>query len=375
MPRPRGIDFHQQQSPRNPLHLKNSTGSEANSLHRAAVDNRSPKLDDGRSPRSPPFERKRGSRAADLETKLNKAQEELGKLRDQLASAEVAKVDAEEALEKAKKQVFTANRIPEVNKEAIALLPKSDQTRSSKLENVISPATADASEVMDPTETIEVQNDLKQGEEEKGNVDEDPETMFKEDCYNDIGAMEEKLQEKSPEVLELKAMILEKEKEVEVLLEENMVFKRRAEAEAAELSAAARAKEEELLAKISSMDDELKQSRERTACLTEKLAAAEAAKAKLEEEMRRLRIQTEQWRKAAEAATALLATGDTKFRELGGGRRVTERCRSMDKHIGGGYFGWDSPSELEEDKVGGGRRRATGVRMFGDLWRKKMQHK
>ncbi|XP_019052574.1 PREDICTED: interactor of constitutive active ROPs 4-like [Nelumbo nucifera] len=58
----------------------------------------------------------------------------------------------------------------------------------------------------------------------------------------------------------------------------------------------------------------------------------------------RVQTETEQWRKAADAATAVLADR----MEMNG--RVTERCGSMDKHLnnggletaGGGYTGFDN---------------------------------
>ncbi|XP_065017551.1 interactor of constitutive active ROPs 4-like [Musa acuminata AAA Group] len=165
----------------------------------------------------------------------------------------------------------------------------------------------------------------------------------------------------SPEAVELKAMILAKEEEVLTLLEENMIFKRRAEEEAARMAAAAGAREHELKTRIESLEEELKESTARAAELVQHLAVAEGAKARLEAEMRRLRAQTEQWRKAAEAAVTLLATAGTP-----------------DKHLGGvGYFGRCSPliaGESEEEMAGGARRKAAvGIRMFGELWKKRIQ--
>ncbi|KAL5673760.1 hypothetical protein ACJX0J_018066, partial [Zea mays] len=93
-------------SQRAPLHLKTTACSEANGAHhRPVADRSSPRV----SPRSPLPEKKRaaGTRVAELEGKLGKVQEELKKLREQLASAEAAKKDAQVALEEAKKRVGT----------------------------------------------------------------------------------------------------------------------------------------------------------------------------------------------------------------------------------------------------------------------------
>ncbi|XP_018682781.2 interactor of constitutive active ROPs 1 isoform X2 [Musa acuminata AAA Group] len=381
----RGSDLHQQQSPRAPLHLKTSVISEANILHRMVVD-RSPKLEDGRSPRSPLHEKKRSTRVADLETKLSKAQEELKKLRDQLGSAEVAKVDAEQALEKAKKQVFSVNRNSELDKQKPlpqesepASEPKPQPAPKSEVEDVSSSTASDVSTLAVQMEPLGQVKHEEEAEKEKD--EQNMEIIMKKDDDNNIGGGVVERNElvdlpESPEEVKLKYMILKKEKEVEFLLEENMSFKRRAEEEAENLAADARAKEEELKAKISSMEEELKESRARAAHLMEQLAAAEGAKATLEVEMKRLRVQTGQWRKAAEAATALVAAGDRAATEMGG-KRVAERCRSMDGHHGG-FDGWDLPlvgGESEQDGVVGGRRKSAGIWMFGDLWKKRLQQR
>ncbi|RWW18905.1 hypothetical protein GW17_00017079 [Ensete ventricosum] len=323
------------------------------------------------------------SRVADLETKLSKAQEELKKLRDQLGSAEVAKVDAEQALEKAKKQVFTVDRNSELDKRKSppqesepAPEPKPQTAPKSEVEDVSSPTASDVSKLVVPMEPLDQIKHEEEAEKEKD--EQNMETiMQKDDDNNNGGGVEERNElvdlPESPEEVKLKYMILEKAKEVEFLLEENMSFKRRAEEEAENLAADARAKEEELKAKIGSMEEELKESRARAAHLMEQLAAAEGAKATLEVEMRRLRVQTGQWRKAAEAATGLLAAGDRAAAETGG-RRVAERCRSMDGHHGG-FDGWDSPlvgGVSEEDGVVGGRRKSAGIWTFGDLWKKRL---
>ncbi|KAF7822541.1 interactor of constitutive active ROPs 4-like [Senna tora] len=96
--------------------------------------------------------------------------------------------------------------------------------------------------------------------------------------------------------------------------------------------------------------------------------------------MKKLRIQTEQWRKAADAAAAVLAGG------VDINPRISERCGSMDKHFGGmfetpggynnnGGFVVGSPGIGEdlEDGFGSVKKKGSGIRMFGDLWKKKGQ--
>ncbi|CAL1373265.1 unnamed protein product [Linum trigynum] len=87
--------------------------------------------------------------------------------------------------------------------------------------------------------------------------------------------------------------------------------------------------------------------------------------------MKRMRVQTEQWRKAADAAAAVLAGGFVVSDQI-------QRCASMEKHLGGygaGYvgspgFGDDS---MDEGYGSGGKQRkgSSGIKMFGDLWKRK----
>ncbi|XP_010919906.1 interactor of constitutive active ROPs 4 [Elaeis guineensis] len=418
MPRSRGSEMPQRQSPRAPLHLKTTACSEANGVHRHMVD-RSPKLEDRRSPRSPLHEKKRGTRVADLETKLTRAQEELKKLREQLASTEAAKKEAQEALEEAKKRIPAAATSPQDSEEEKPPLPlkeetetttqpldsqeKSEQTVEKELleskseeESVNSPAT-DVFEVVSPapvpTEPIDKENEAgniynekvveeKEEEETKAMVEKDGEIEMTATEKKEVGEDNRPIEiAESAEVLELKAKLLEKEKELENLSAENESFKNKAAEASENMMAAARAKEEELGVKLGSVEEELRESRTKAERLQEKLEAVEGARVALEAEMKRLRVQTEQWRKAAEAAAAVMAAGEGPGVEMMGDRKVAERCGSMNKHLGtggGGFGGWGSPlmgGEMDDEGIGGGKRRGAGIRMFGDLWKKKGQQK
>ncbi|XP_047950894.1 interactor of constitutive active ROPs 1-like [Salvia hispanica] len=120
----------------------------------------------------------------------------------------------------------------------------------------------------------------------------------------------------------------EKSREAEVVGEENAKMKMEIE---------------ELSLKLKQANEEVEKSRANVATMKEKVEASERGKVELEMEMKRLRVQTEQWRKAADAAAAVLAG-------------------EVDKHVYG-----SSP----EDSDDGGKRRGSGIKMFGDLWRKK----
>ncbi|CAL9072950.1 unnamed protein product [Musa acuminata var. zebrina] len=327
----RGTELPQRRPQRVPLHQK--TNSEVNSLHRtavAAVDRRV-KPEKRQSPRSTLHEiqRKSGPRVADLETKLGRALVELDRLRDRLALAEAAKLDAERALEMSKEQVPAASA-----------------------ESINSPNTNDVFQVVAPTEPInQEKDDVSKPEEDETETAKEEEKTEEEQCKR-VEIPD------STEMVELKSKLLEKTTEVGILLEENVLFKRRAAEETAKATAAARAKEEELMTKLRSAEEELKQSKAKEELLTEQLQAAEGAKSVLEAEMNLLRVQTEQWRKAAEAAAAALVPGDVGDEEWGPAL------------MAGDGMG-------EEGVVAGRRRKkgAAGVRMFGELWKKKSLHK
>lgn len=362
----------QRQSPRSTLQLRTSS-SESDGVHstmtnRGTVD-RSPKLGDRRSPRNPVVEKKRGTRVSDLESQLTRAQDELKKLKEQLACAEAAKREAEEELQKARKQI-PAEGPPQIQE----CLEQGTVTIScpGKLpveENAVdeNSTETDVFEVPAVTSPIEAKVELVHTPEQ-----EDNETKPIEECSEPPPEPEKLLDlSENAEITKLRAELAEKERELEGFHIESDELKRQVSEVASEASAA-RAREEESASKLIHLGEELEESKARVAQLADELKAMEAAKLALETEMKKLKVQTEQWRKAADAAAAVLAGGV----EMNG--RVPERWGSMDKHFGGfdpvGYTGFGSPMADElDDGLGGGKRKGAGIRMFGDLWKKKGQ--
>ncbi|GFP98862.1 interactor of constitutive active rops 1 [Phtheirospermum japonicum] len=119
---------------------------------------------------------------------------------------------------------------------------------------------------------------------------------------------------------------------------------------------------DELTLRLTNISQELEKSKANAVEKDEKLEIAEKAKEELENEMRKLRVQSEQWRKAADAAASVLAGGV----EING-RRLSERCGSMDK-VYMNTFEHDG-----DDVFGGEKRKGSGIRMLGELWKKKGQ--
>ncbi|PWZ31912.1 Interactor of constitutive active ROPs 4 [Zea mays] len=361
-------------SQRAPLHLKTTACSEANGAHhRPVADRSSPRV----SPRSPLPEKKRaaGTRVAELEGKLGKVQEELKKLREQLASAEAAKKDAQVALEEAKKRVGTKGS-PASTTTTTPLSPPSPGVEIAKKTEELKlpqPAAEEESSINVPAtdvfEVVRAESGDKENQsaaevcevvscgggkaavdvaENEETEEEETKKMIGED--NSAAVESDGADKESPEVVELKAKLAEKDTEIAALTAENAELKKQAE-EAAE---AAKKAEEGPASRAAKAEHELKEGAAREARVGEQLRASEAAREALDGELRRLRVQTEQWRKAAEAAAAVLG-GDNHLTGLAGN-------------------GWGSPATMPDDgddEGFGGKRKGAGIRVLGDLWKRK----
>ncbi|KAL0333340.1 UNVERIFIED_CONTAM: Interactor of constitutive active ROPs 2, chloroplastic [Sesamum angustifolium] len=165
--------------------------------------------------------------------------------------------------------------------------------------------------------------------------------------------------ETSESILEdLKASLLENETRLKCITEENKqlkseIMKReiersRASDEALALAETAKAAEREALMKLGYLTEEADKSCRKAARVTEQLDAAQAANNEMEAELRRLKVQYHQWRKAADAA-AMLSTG------ING--KYVERTGSLDYHTIGGKL--SSPYSEDTDDESPRRKTAT----------------
>ncbi|KAF9666623.1 hypothetical protein SADUNF_Sadunf16G0248000 [Salix dunnii] len=349
-------------------HPLRTSNSDSDPVHHRPITDRSPKLGDRCSPRGAQpdslNQKKLGTRIADLESQLGQAQVELKTLKEQLASAEAAKKEAQKELEKKAKK----GSVP---------VPEED---SKKVDEVFedNQLETDVFEVQVETETVEPKVDppvdlLDQTEKENNPTEILAETQLIPEpeklSFHDLAL-------KDDEINMLKNTLEEKQNELGVFGMENENLKNQLN-EANLYISTAKSKEEEMSLKLGQLGVELEASKANAAQLKEKLEAAEGANEALETEMKKMKVQTEQWRKAADAAAAVLAGGV----ELNG--RIPERCGSMDKHFGGifepqagGYAGFvGSPGMADDldDGFGRGKRKSSGIKKFGDLWKKKGQ--
>ncbi|KAM7492471.1 hypothetical protein LguiA_035392 [Lonicera macranthoides] len=345
MPRSRGSEVPQRQSPRGPPLLRTSS-SNSDPLHnRPPITDRSPKLGGHRSPRGSHSDsvnqKKLGTRIAGLESQLEQAQEELKILKHQLDSAEAAKKQAQQELQKNATNAPIVQESVQLQKETYVFeVPVEKMPPKSKVD-----FTHPTSESPVILKTIKP-------------------------SLNDLVV-------KNDEIDSLRSKIEEKEKELEVFGRENKSLKSELNGATLELSLA-QAKKEETNLRLKQLEEELKASKGNVSELNKKVEEVEGVKVGLESEMKKLKVQTEQWRKAADAAAAILAGGV----DMNGGIKVSERRGSMDNkrfgvgfepHVGnyGGYLGSPGFADDSDDGFEGGKRK--GIRMFGDLWKKKGQ--
>ncbi|XP_044502224.1 interactor of constitutive active ROPs 4-like [Mangifera indica] len=380
MPRSRGSEMPQRQSPRGPHQLRTSS-SDSDPPHHRSIADRSPKVGDRRSPRGAPHSdpvhpKKLGTRIADLESQLGQAQEELKVLKDQLASAEAAKKEAQEELEKKTKKPKAPESMEITKQHSPSEIKEAKITETNPGDEVQDKIGWETDVFEVPVEKVTVDPKIEisqQTSEEKetkkiGVSTEPPATPEpKKASIHDLSLANE-------EITMLKSKLEEKENELVVSGEENENLKLQLNEATLNISTA-EAKNEEMTQNLSQLGEELKASKEEAVKLKEKLEAVAGVKEALETEMKKLRVQTEQWRKAADAAAAVLAGGV----EMNG--RIPERCVSMDKHFGGvfeplagGYAGFvGSPGITDDidDGFSSGKRKGSGIRKFGDLWKKK----
>ncbi|KAM3340302.1 interactor of constitutive active ROPs 2, chloroplastic isoform X1 [Capsicum galapagoense] len=165
----------------------------------------------------------------------------------------------------------------------------------------------------------------------------------------------------------LRASLLDKETELQSIKEENEILKaeiKKKETEGSKandstlaLAEAARTAEREALMKLGHLTEEADNSIRKAARMTEQLDAAQNANSEMEAELRRLKVQADQWRKAAEAAAAMLSTGNNG--------KYTERAGSLDYHTK-----LDSPISEETDDDSPKKKNGNMLKKIGVLLKK-----
>ncbi|KAM1576045.1 hypothetical protein PS2_032275 [Malus domestica] len=170
-------------------------------------------------------------------------------------------------------------------------------------------------------------------------------------------------------MVELKASLLDKETELQNIAEENEMLKmelknketerNKVNDDAVVSAEAARAAEREALMKLGYATEEVHKSTRRAARVTEQLDTAQAANSEMESELRKLKVQADQWRKAAEAAAAMLSTGNNG--------KLVERTGSLDCN---NYNPLSSPYSEDMNDDSPKKKNGNMLKKIGVLWKK-----
>ncbi|QCE09305.1 interactor of constitutive active ROPs 3-like isoform X2 [Vigna unguiculata] len=167
-------------------------------------------------------------------------------------------------------------------------------------------------------------------------------------------------------VAELKGDLMDKETTLQSISEENEMLKfeiskRFGHAEVAAELEAAKAAEREAVMKLGIVMEDAERSNRKAERVAEQLEASQAANSIVEAELRRLKVQSDQWRKAAEAAAAMLSAGNNG--------KLTERSMSLDNNYNS-MMNKYSPfcEELDDDFQT--KKNGNMLKKIGILWRK-----
>ncbi|XP_030968466.1 interactor of constitutive active ROPs 3 isoform X1 [Quercus lobata] len=184
--------------------------------------------------------------------------------------------------------------------------------------------------------------------------------------------LEKELKKLNERVSELRANLMDKETELQSISEENEMLKleiKKREMDRGKANdhvvaevEAAKAAEREALMKLGIVMEEADKSNRRAARVTEQLEATQAANSEMEAELRRLKVQSDQWRKAAEAAAAMISAGNNG--------KFMERTASLDSNYNSiaGKMGSPYSEDMEDDLLK--KKNGNMLKKIGVLWKK-----
>ncbi|KAI3523008.1 hypothetical protein L1887_01061 [Cichorium endivia] len=290
-----------------------------------------------RTPRSTPAsEKKRVGRVSELENQVAQLQEELKKTKDHLSESESCQKRAQREAEDAKKQLAAALAKLEESQQQLDEIYASEESRIQELRKISQDRdraweselkavqkhhemdSAVLAATMNENQKLKIQ--LQKAAESEAAKD-----KYAESAHDEVHTLRLELSETLVLVAELKARLNEsKDSEAQAL---ELVSQTREQLEMVESSM-----EKDVVQLIEDTD-----GNDEVARVVE-LGSALAANAEMESELRKLKVQTEQWRKAAEMAAAMVL-GD------GGSGKFVEQSESFIFHA----LGQKSNSSYSED--------------------------
>lgn len=168
----------------------------------------------------------------------------------------------------------------------------------------------------------------------------------------------------------LQETLLQKETLLQEIHKENESLKQRlttlVNRSCADNATEARSAEQKDITKLENPTEEDKNIK-KTARVIEQLNAAQAVNTELESELRKLKVQSDQWRKAAEAAAAMLTSGNNG--------KYIDRTGSLDSgyHTLGGRINSPYAEDLNDDSVK--KKNGNMLKKIGVLWKKGQNQK
>ncbi|KAE8721884.1 40S ribosomal protein S23-like [Hibiscus syriacus] len=175
-----------------------------------------------------------------------------------------------------------------------------------------------------------------------------------------------KLKKLEADLIELRENLTAKETELKTVTEQNKMLEREIDKSGMEsnkvsdesggLLETARAAERAALMKLGYLTEEADKSNRRAAWVSEELDAGQAAKAEMETELRRLKVQADQWRKAAEAAAAMITNNG----------KQAEKSLSFDINYKP-RIAWE---DMDDDDDSSKKKNGNMLKKIGVLWKK-----
>ncbi|XAR60481.1 hypothetical protein NMG60_11033882 [Bertholletia excelsa] len=281
------------------------------------------------------------SNTMELKAELVSVKVELGQLRTALETAERR---CHEEKTRSNLQITSANELLEQIKSRSSL-------KQTELEAELNKAKGDIEEL---------KANLMDKETELQGISEENEDLHMKLQKSIMSQREYKLEKElkkcKEDIEDLKANLMDKETELQNITEENDLLKCRMNDQIVDEVEAAKAAEQEALMKLGYMTEEVDKSQKRAARVAEQLEAAQGVNSEMEAELRKLKVQCDQWRKAAEAAATMLSMGDSE-KSMG-------RTRSLDT---------DNCNPLYSEDIDYEKKNANMLKKIGVFWKKPMK--
>ncbi|CAN4109630.1 unnamed protein product [Withania somnifera] len=183
--------------------------------------------------------------------------------------------------------------------------------------------------------------------------------------------LQDELKKSESILADLRASLSDKEKELQSTTGENEMLKleiKKREMESTKvndellaLAEAARTAEREALMKLEYLTEEADKNSRKAALVIKELDAVQTTNSEMEAELRRLKVQSDQWRKAAEAAAAMLSTSNNG--------RFVERTGSLDYHTIGAKLRSPLSEDMDND-YSPKKKNGTMLKKIGSLLKK-----